>query len=456
MTTAQSDLNILIVDDEEEHARATAEVLERVGYNCQIATSGEAALDLMQKEAVDIIITDLVMEGADGMEILEAAKEKLAEVEVIVLTGYGTVESAVQAMQKGAATYLRKPVNMEELRAVVAKAAQRLEMARGLTELRRRLNERYGFEQIIGNSPRMRAIFDILRQISPTTATVLIYGQTGTGKELVAQSIHNNSPRKNKPFVALNCSALTESILESELFGHVKGAFTGAVADRRGRFEYADGGTIFLDDVADMPISTQVKLLRVLEEQEITRVGSNEPIKVNVRLIAATNRDLEKEVDAGRFRKDLYFRLKVVTLTLPPLKERKEDIPLLIDSFLREYSRKHTKEIKGIEPEAVKIFCDYRWPGNVRELKNALETMVVLASNDMLKAEDIPANILSSVRTAPQPQPVISAGMTLEEAEKELIKNTLALVNGNRKEAAKRLGIGERTLYRKIERYELS
>ena len=456
MTTAQSDLNILIVDDEEEHARATAEVLERVGYNCQIATSGEAALDLMQKEAVDIIITDLVMEGADGMEILEAAKEKLAEVEVIVLTGYGTVESAVQAMQKGAATYLRKPVNMEELRAVVAKAAQRLEMARGLTELRRRLNERYGFEQIIGNSPRMRAIFDILRQISPTTATVLIYGQTGTGKELVAQSIHNNSPRKNKPFVALNCSALTESILESELFGHVKGAFTGAVADRRGRFEYADGGTIFLDDVADMPVSTQVKLLRVLEEQEITRVGSNEPIKVNVRLIAATNRDLEKEVDAGRFRKDLYFRLKVVTLTLPPLKERKEDIPLLIDSFLREYSRKHTKEIKGIEPEAVKIFCDYRWPGNVRELKNALETMVVLASNDMLKAEDIPANILSSVRTAPQPQPVISAGMTLEEAEKELIKNTLALVNGNRKEAAKRLGIGERTLYRKIERYELS
>jgi two-component system response regulator HydG len=359
-------------------------------------------------------------------------------------------------MQKGAATYLKKPVNMEELRAVVDKAAQRLEMARGLTELRRRLNERYGFEQIIGNSPRMRAIFDIMRQISPTTATVLIYGQTGTGKELVAQTIRNNSRRKNKPFVALNCSALSESILESELFGHVKGAFTGAVADRRGRFEYADGGTIFLDDVADMPISTQVKLLRVLEEQEITRVGSNEPIKVNVRLIAATNRDLEKEVDAGRFRKDLYFRLKVVTITLPPLKERKEDIPLLIDAFIREYSQKHEKEIKGIEPEAVNILCDYRWPGNVRELKNALETMVVLASSDMLKAEDIPGNILSSVRTAPQPEPAISAGMTLEEAEKELIKNTLALVDGNRKEAAKRLGIGERTLYRKIERYDLS
>jgi two-component system response regulator HydG len=456
MTNPQSDLSILIVDDEEEHARATAEVLERVGYTCQTTTSGKAALDMIQKNPVDIIITDLVMQDVDGMEILEAAKEKLAEVEVIVLTGYGTVESAVQAMQKGAATYLKKPVNMEELRAVVDKAAQRLEMARGLTELRRRLNERYGFEQIIGNSPRMRAIFDIMRQISPTTATVLIYGQTGTGKELVAQTIHNNSRRKNKPFVALNCSALSESILESELFGHVKGAFTGAVADRRGRFEYADGGTIFLDDVADMPISTQVKLLRVLEEQEITRVGSNEPIKVNVRLIAATNRDLEKEVDAGRFRKDLYFRLKVVTITLPPLKERKEDIPLLIDAFIREYSQKHEKEIKGIEPEAVNILCDYRWPGNVRELKNALETMVVLASSDMLKAEDIPGNILSSVRTAPQPEPAISAGMTLEEAEKELIKNTLALVDGNRKEAAKRLGIGERTLYRKIERYDLS
>ncbi len=456
MTTRESDLTILIVDDEEKHARATAEILERVGYNSKIATSGEAALDIIQKEPVDIIITDLVMQDVDGMEILEAAKEKLAEVEVIVLTGYGTVESAVEAMQKGAATYLKKPVNMEELRAVVAKAAQRLEMARGLTELRRRLNERYGFEQIIGNSPRMRAIFDVLRQISPTTATVLIYGQTGTGKELVAQTIHNNSPRKNKPFVALNCSALSESILESELFGHVKGAFTGAVADRRGRFEYADGGTIFLDDVADMPISTQVRLLRVLEEREITRVGSNEPIKVNVRLLGATNRNLEKEVDAGRFRKDLYFRLKVVTVTLPPLKERKEDIPLFIDSFLREFSQKHGKEIKGIEPEAVKILCDYRWPGNVRELRNALETMLVLTVDDMLKVEDIPGNILSSVRAAPGPSRVISAGMTLEEVEKELIRNTLALVEGNRKEAAKRLGIGERTLYRKIERYKLS
>ena len=456
MSRVESELTILIVDDEEEHARATAEILQRVGYNSKIATSGEAALDIIQKEPVDIIITDLVMQGVDGMEILQAAKEKLAEVEVIVLTGYGTVESAVEAMQKGAATYLRKPVNMEELRAVVAKAAQRLEMARGLTELRRRLNERYGFEQIIGNSPKMRAIFDILRQISPTTATVLIYGQTGTGKELVAQTIHNNSPRKNKPFVALNCSALSESILESELFGHVKGAFTGAVADRRGRFEYADGGTIFLDDVADMSISTQVRLLRVLEEREITRVGSNEPIKINVRLIAATNRDLEKEVDAGRFRKDLYFRLKVVTITLPPLKQRKEDIPLLIDAFVREFSQKHDKEIKGIEPEAVKILCDYRWPGNVRELKNALETMVVLTVDDMLKAEDIPGNILSSVRAAPGPEPVISAGTTLEEVEKELIRNTLALVDGNRKEAARRLGIGERTLYRKIERYKLS
>ena len=456
MTTRESDLTILIVDDEEEHARATAEVLERVGYNSKIATSGKAALDIIQKEPVDIIITDLIMQDVGGMEILEAAKEKLAEVEVIVLTGYGTVESAVEAMQKGAATYLKKPVNMEELRAVVAKAAQRLEMARGLTELRRRLNERYGFEQIIGNSPRMRAIFDVLRQISPTTATVLIYGQTGTGKELVAQAIHNNSPRKNKPFVALNCSALSESILESELFGHVKGAFTGAVADRRGRFEYADGGTIFLDDVADMPISTQVRLLRVLEEREITRVGSNEPIKVNVRLLGATNRNLEKEVDAGRFRKDLYFRLKVVTITLPPLKERKEDIPLFIGSFLREFSQKHGKEIKGIEPEAVKILCDYRWPGNVRELRNALETMLVLTVDDMLKAEDIPANILSSVRAAPGPSRIISAGMTLEEVEKELIRNTLALVEGNRKEAAKRLGIGERTLYRKIERYKLT
>jgi len=419
------------------------------------ARDTDEAVQAVRSQPPDLLILDVKGPGTEDLAALRAVREVSAQQLVIILTAYGTAQTAVEAIKQGAHDYLFKPFDVGQLRRMVADA---LEVATQRRAARRpvRPMRRPPLTGVIGTSPAMQEVYRAIGKVAPTDLAVLITGESGTGKELVARMLHEHGSRADKPFLALNCAAIPEPLLESELFGYERGAFTGALSRKIGKLEVCNGGTLFLDEIGDMSTALQTKMLRVLQDGTFERIGGTDTLSVDVRVIAATNRDLEKEVDAGRFRKDLYFRLKVVTLTLPPLKERKEDIPLLIDSFLREYSRKHTKEIKGIEPEAVKIFCDYRWPGNVRELKNALETMVVLASNDMLKAEDIPANILSSVRTAPQPQPVISAGMTLEEAEKELIKNTLALVNGNRKEAAKRLGIGERSLYRKIERYELS
>jgi two-component system response regulator HydG len=299
----------------------------------------------------------------------------------------------------------------------------------------------------------MDRVFETLRQVAPTNATVLILGESGTGKELVAKTIHQNSPRRNAPFVGLNCAALSESILESELFGHEKGAFTGATQTRRGRFEYANHGTLFLDEVGDMPIATQIKLLRVLEEREIVRVGSNVPLKVDVRLIAATNQDLEQAVKAGKFRQDLYFRLKVVTVALPPLRERAADVPLLIDAFVHEFAREHGKPVAGMAPEARRLLMGYAWPGNVRELKNVVEQMVVTAKGPLLTADEVPPEILAKKR---EPRPIEGlAGMSLDDVERELIQSTLELTQGNREEAARMLGIGERTLYRKIKKYQL-
>ena len=363
-------------------------------------------------------------------------------------------------MQQGAFTYLQKPLDMAHLRAAVEKAAEGVRLWRQNQELHRRLDEKFGFEGVIGSSSQMLGLIERLKRIAPTDATVLIQGETGTGKELVAQAIHQNSPRKNKPFVALNCAALSENILESELFGHVRGAFTDASNDRIGKFEYAHGGTLFLDEVGDMPMATQIKLLRVLESGEITRVGSNTPVRVNVRILSATNRNLEDAIVSGPFRSDLYHRLKVVTIAIPPLRDRAADIPLLIEHFVRHFAKRHAKTIKGMSlPARVKL-ASYAWPGNVRQLKNVIESMVVVDCDEMLDVDDLPLELEPDTAVAAGPVDMQSGlaalvGRPLEEVEKIFIAETLKLTGGNREQAADLLGIGERTLYRKIKEYQL-
>ncbi len=448
------DAHILIIDDDENQAEALAESLSKVGYKCSTVTNGNKGLEIIRNRDVDIVITDLIMRSLDGMEILKVTKEISPETEVILITGHGSIENAVMAMQKGAINYLLKPVNITHLRTVVDKAVEKQFLVRRNRELHKQLEEKYGFAGITGNSQPMHRIFHILKQISSTTATVLIVGESGTGKELIARAIHYTGPRKNNPFVALNSAAISDTLLESELFGHEKGAFTGALNQRMGKFEYANNGTLFLDEVGDMPLSTQVKLLRVIEDGRIMRVGSNETIKVDVRILAATNKDLGKLVEEGKFREDLYFRFNVVCLRLPPLRERQEDIFLLIDAFIQEFSGKHGKKIKGITPEARKILFQYSWPGNVRELKNCIESMIIFSMDGVLDSSNIPEHIYKDNKTA-LPGPVFPVGITLDEMEKELITKTLAYVNGNRGETAKILGIGERTLYRKLDRYGL-
>lgn len=503
-----SSITILVVDNEPEHAQIVAYGLSKVGYVTEIATSGEEAIEKITAGYYDVIFTDLIMEGVDGFGVLNCARESLPNCAVIIMTGHGSVPSAVSAMQQGAFNYLLKPLDLKQLRAVAEKAAESASLKRTNLELQTRLDEKFGFEKLVGNSPEMVAIVEKLRRVSPTNSTVLIQGATGTGKELIAQAIHQNSPRKNKPFVGLNCAALSDNLLESELFGHVKGAFTGAIADRMGKIEYANGGTLFLDEVGDMPMATQIKLLRVLEESEITRVGSNTPIKVNVRLISATNRDLTDAIEAGTFRSDLYHRLKVVSIRLPALVERHGDIPVLIDHFIRVFCEKHGKEVRGMTAAARKYLLQYDYPGNVRQLRNIIESMVVMDYDGLLNVDDLPEELdelvspeeraeaekeaadelkrfqnAHSAPTAPPPAAASSSpnpnpeepsqviclpneptqgaatpigplapfiGKTMDELEREFLRETLAHTNGNREEAAAMLGISERTLYRKI------
>lgn len=447
---------VLIVDNDHSHAETVAESLERVGCHCRVATSGNEGAQLLEDSPFDVVITDLVMNDIDGLGILSRSKADQPDAEVILMTGHGTVPSAVEAMRNGAFNYLLKPLDVAQLRATVIKAVESSRLRRANLELKRRLDERFGFEGVVGDSPQMRDVIERLKRIAPTDASVLIQGETGTGKELVAQSIHQNSPRKNKPFVALNCAALSENILESELFGHVKGAFTDASTDRIGKFEYAHGGTMFLDEVGDMPMPTQIKLLRVLENGEITRVGSNNPIKVNVRILSATNRNLEESIEAGTFRSDLYHRLKVVTIRLPTLRQRSQDIPMLIDYFMRQFAGQHGKQIKGMSPAARHKLMTFDWPGNVRQLRNVVESMVVVDYDGLLDVDDLPEELTG------QPEPVgppstapltALVGKPLTEIERLFVTETLRLTAGNREEAAKMLGIGERTLYRKIKEY---
>jgi two-component system response regulator HydG len=451
-------ISVLVIDDEEQHAAAVAESLERIGYDCQVATTGPAGAQKIEHEDFDVIITDLKMDAVDGLALLRKAKLELPDAEVVLITGHGDIKTAVAAMQQGAATYLTKPVDINELRKVVDKAAQRQRLARANIELQRRLDEKFGFEGMVGNSAAMHAVLDKLRQIAPTNATVLIMGETGTGKELVAKAIHNNSPRKTKPFVPLNCTALNENLLEDELFGHEPGAFTGADRLRKGKFEFASGGTLFLDEVGDMPLPLQAKLLRVLEDGQVFRIGGNEAIKVNVRVLSATHRDLEAAVAKGAFRQDLYYRLKVVTVKLPPLRERRDDIPLLAAHFMKELSERHGKTVTAIAAEVRRALAAYDWQGNVRELRNLIDSMVVLDRDGILGLDDLPeGDPIRQMSTTPSVQAGVSnlVGQPLENVERFYIEQALALTDGNREEASKMLGIGERTLYRKIKQWGL-
>lgn len=448
-------LKVLIVDDEVNLAEAMGEALERSGYDIVLAHSGTAGLKTLERAEPNLILTDLKMEGMDGLTLLKKAKEELPDAEVIVITGHGDVKTAVEAMRAGATNYLQKPVGIEELRAMVDKAADRFRLNQDNRQLKQQLDEKFGFEGLIGNSPKMLDIINRLKSIAPTSATVLVQGETGTGKELIAKAIHNNSPRKTKNFVPMNCTAINENLLEDELFGHEPHSFTGADKMRKGRFEYANGGTLFLDEIGDMPLPLQAKLLRVLENQEVTRIGSNEPIKVNVRLISATHRDLEAAVAAGTFREDLYYRLKVVTIKLPPLRERRADIPLLVAHVIKESNQKHGKKVTGIAEPLRKLIDTYEWKGNVRELRNAIDSMVVLDQDGILNLNDVEEGSPLKRNESRGTGPANLVGKPLTEIERYYIEKTLEFTDGNREEASRLLGIGERTLYRVIQDWKL-
>jgi two-component system response regulator HydG len=456
-------IRLLVVDNDIVHARTMGEALGRLGLDVTVVGSGGEGARRIGQETFDVVVTDLMMNDIGGLEILARAKQASPETEVIVVTGHGTIPSAVLAMQQGAFTYLQKPLDLGHLRAAVEKASEGIRLKRQNLELNRRLDEKFGFEGVVGSSPQLLALIERMKRIAPTDVTVLIQGETGTGKELVAQAIHQNSPRKPKPFVALNCAALSENILESELFGHVRGAFTDASSDRVGKFEYANGGTLFLDEVGDMPMATQIKLLRVLESGEITRVGSNTPVRVNVRILSATNRNLEDAIASGAFRSDLYHRLKVVTVAIPPLRDRSGDIPLLIEHFVKQFAKRHGKQIKGVSLAARVKLGSYPWPGNVRQLRNVVESMVVVDCDETLDVDDLPLELEPDVPPTALTGPVDMAtglqalvGKPLEEVERIFITETLKLTGGNREQAAALLGIGERTLYRKIKEYQLT
>ena len=457
-------VSALLVDNDKDHAEAMAETLERIGHDCTIATSGTDAVRLINENSYDIVVTDLVMNDVDGMQVLAAARESLSDCEIVVVTGHASVPKAVEAMKEGAFNFLEKPISPKRLQAVASKAVESVRLRKQNYELHVRLDERFGFENLIYSSDSMKAVIERLKRIAPTDAGILITGETGTGKDVIAQAIHQNSPRKKKPFVAINTAAVAEHLVESELFGHVKGAFTDAISDRVGKFEYASGGTLFLDEVGDMPMATQIKLLRVLEERKITRVGDNKPIDVNVRVLAATNKDLEKEIDAGRFRSDLYFRLKIVTVHLDPLNDRRDDIIPLADHFRKTANKAHGKTSKSFAPELARWMFEFDWKGNVRQLKNVVESLVVLDTDGILDVDDLSPDIAPSItkgsnettKTSSDFGNSILIGKSLKEIERWAIENTLKLVNDNREETAKLLGISERNLYRKIKEYELN
>ncbi len=441
---------ILVIDDEKNIREGLSMALEDEGYEVITAEDGKKGLEKALYESVDLIITDLRMPLVSGEEILKKVVTEQPSIPVIVLTGHGTVELAVEAMRIGAYDFLTKPLDLDRLFRLVKRALENRALVLEKKELEEKLEKNEAIGNIIGNSSAIRKVFDEIKKVAPTKATVLITGESGVGKELVANAIHNFSQRRNKPFIKVHCAALAESLLESELFGHEKGAFTGAIERKRGRFELSNKGSIFLDEIGEINQNIQVKLLRVLQEKQIERVGSSEPIDIDTRVIAATNKDLEKEMKEGRFREDLYYRLNVVHIFIPPLRERREDIPLLVDHFVKEFEAENRKVISSIEPKARNAIYNYDWPGNIRQLRNCIESAVVMTSDNILHFEDLPFKEKGESEVIKIP-----IGSTMENAEKEIIIKTLNHENNNKKRVADILGIGRKTLYRKLKEYNI-
>ncbi len=438
---------LVIVDDDRNNLLALEKVFDREGFSVSTALNGREALDLCRAGAVDVVLTDLMMPGMDGSKLLAAVKSISADTEVVLMTAYGTVESAVEAMKKGAYDFVEKPVKRQSIIKTVRKALEKHSLVVENKTLKKRLLK-LEKKTIVGNSPAFRNTMEVALQAAPSQATILLLGESGTGKELVARAVHENSSRSGGPFIAVNCAALPETIMEAELFGYEKGAFTGASQRRDGRFKSADGGTILLDEVGEMSPSVQVKLLRVLQEGEFEPLGGK-TIGVDVRVVASTNRDLEEEVKRGNFREDLYYRLNVIVVNLPPLRQRLEDVSLLAGHFLTQYSARNSKEIDGISPRAMELMAGYFWPGNVRELENIIERAVVLTRNKIIDEADLPSRITDEERY--QGQITVSVGTPLEEIERRMIKETLRHTKGDKKLTAQLLGIATRTIYRKLE-----
>jgi len=438
---------ILVVDDETVVRESLRDWLTEAGYEVFTAEDGFKALDIINRERTSIVIADLVMPGMDGIELIKKAKEIIPYIGVIIITAYGSIPTAIAAIREEAYDYIEKPFCPERVEMLIKNLVERQELVKENISLRQRLADRYSFENIIAKSHKMRQIFEMVEIVARSNATVLIVGESGTGKELIARAIHNLSPRRHKPFIAISCGALPETLLESELFGHEKGSFTGAIAQRKGKFEIAHQGTLFLDEIGEMSHNIQVHLLRVLEEKEFTRVGGNEPIKVDVRIISATHRDLKKAVERGEFREDLFYRLNVVTLNLPPLRDRREDIPLLAEHFLRKFAVENQREIKGFSPEAMDFLLQYDWPGNVRELENMVERAVILSKGDIIGIECL---------NEQKPAALNVDNKSLKEVEKAHIIQVLKQTKGNFSQAAKVLGVTRMTLYNKLKAHSIN
>lgn len=453
-------LDILITDDDLAHRVMLKKLLSGWGYHVAEADDGSVAVEEVRKRSFDLILMDIRMMNVSGIEALEQIKQINPSIPVIIMTAYASVETAVQALKKGAYDYLTKPLDFDELQMAIQRATEHSRLKRENEYLKERLGEKFDRQNIIGRSAAMVRLLEVVEQVAATQATVLITGESGTGKEMIANAIHFNSHRKNAPFVRINCAALSETLLESELFGHEKGAFTGADRKREGKFVQANGGSIFLDEVSEMSPAMQVKLLRVLQERELVRVGGQDVIKIDVRVIAASNKDLRKEIREGRFREDLFYRLNVVTLAVPPLRERPEDIPLMAQVFLKTFAERNSKTIKGFTPQAMQKLVRYSWPGNVRELMNAVERAVVLSRTEMVGEDELIFTMADQVASyderAGNPNRLLldKQNLSLEEMEKQRILEVLETCEGNKSEAARRLGITRKTLRLKLDKYE--
>ena len=443
---------ILFVDDDQQILEIVSTYLSRFGYVVDTVNNGPAAIEKIHQRDYAVVFTDLIMPEISGLDLLKSVKRSNPATEVVIVTGYGTIESAIEALKLGGYDYLQKPINFERLKILIERILEKRKLLLENIQIKQRLKDRFSFDQLVGKSPKMQQIYEIIDRISTGSPTVLIQGESGTGKELVANVIHQNSVRRDKPFIPVNCGAIAEGLLESELFGHVKGAFTGAIKDNIGLFKAADGGTLFLDEIAEVPPALQVKLLRALQERKIRPVGDTHEFGIDVRVIAATNRELEHAIENKTFRKDLYYRLNVISVHLPPLREIKEDIPHLVQHFMKKFSKETHRQVARVAPEALDLLMSYDWPGNVRQLENIIERAFALGEGDMICVKDLP----SEIRNMDRQMNISDANLNLVENEKVLIKRALQQTLGNKAEAAQLLGINITTVYRKMEKYRIS